>query len=230
MNDRPKGDPAVVGCILAGGLARRMGGCDKPLLPLGGKVLLAHTIDTLGPQVGTLLLNANGDPARFSGFGLPIAADPVEGFAGPLAGVLAGMAWTRANAPEATHIVTAAADTPFFPDDLVPRLHAALGEEPGVAIAACGGKRHSVFGLWAVALADDLGEWLAQAENRKVLAWVERHHNVSVDFPERAGADPFFNINTPEDLAEAERMLAGARPKAAQDDDANDISKTEASA
>ncbi|PTW57549.1 molybdenum cofactor guanylyltransferase [Breoghania corrubedonensis] len=208
MSNEAQGDPAVVGCILAGGLARRMGGCDKPLLPLGGKVLLAHMIEALSPQVGTLMLNANGDPGRFSGFGLPIAADPVEGFAGPLAGVLAGMRWTQANAPKATYIVSAAADTPFFPQDLVARLKVPLGDEPGIAIAACGGKRHSVFGLWPVALADDLAAWLANPENRKVLAWVERHRNLTVEFPPHEGRDPFFNINTPTDLAEAERILA----------------------
>ena len=228
MSDLAQGDPAVVGCILAGGLARRMGGCDKPLLPLGGKVLLAHMIEALKPQAGTLVLNANGDPGRFAGFGLPVAADPVEGFAGPLAGVLAGMRWAETNAPEATYIVSAAADTPFFPRDLVARLRAPLGEEPGISIAACGGKRHSVFGLWPVALADDLAEWLADPENRKVLVWVERHRNVAVDFPPHEGHDPFFNINTPEDLAEAERMLAGTsrqhQPTAGKD------KKTEASA
>ena len=228
MNDMAQGDPTVVGCILAGGLARRMGGCDKPLLPLGGKVLLAHMIESLRPQVGTLMLNANGDPGRFAGFGLPIAADPVNGFVGPLAGVLAGMRWAEENVPEATHVASAAADTPFFPDDLVARLRASLGEETGVAIAACGGKRHSVFGLWPIALANDLEGWLADPDNRKVLVWVERHHNLSVDFPLREGHDPFFNINTPEDLAEAERMLAGAgQPTGAA---LHDTAKTEASA
>ncbi len=213
MSNEAQDRPMVVGCVLAGGLARRMGGCDKPLLPLGDKTLMAHLIAALEPQVDMVMLNANGDPERFSRFNLPIAADPVEGFVGPLAGVLAGMRWTQANAPKAQYVVSAASDTPFFPDDLVARLLDGLGDEPGIAIAASGGNRHSVFGLWPVDLADDLAAWLSGDNPRKVLAWAERHRNLFVDFPLRDGADPFFNINTPEDLAIAERMLSDKTPQ-----------------
>ncbi|WP_321341641.1 molybdenum cofactor guanylyltransferase MobA [Breoghania sp.] len=228
MSEKAQDRPTVVGCILAGGLARRMGGCDKPLLPLGGKTLMAHLIATLEPQVDTVMLNANGDPERFSRFELPVAADPVEGFVGPLAGVLAGMRWAQANAPEARYIVSAASDTPFFPDDLVLRLLEGVGDEPGIAIAASGGNRHSVFGLWPVDLADDLAAWLSGDNPRKVLAWVERHRNLFVDFPLRDGADPFFNINTPEDLAIAERMLSGRRPKSPNADGTRENNETSA--
>jgi molybdopterin-guanine dinucleotide biosynthesis protein A len=147
----------VVGVLLAGGRARRMGGGDKCLRPLGDRPILAHVIARARPQVEALVLNANGDPARFAAFALPVAADLIEDFAGPLAGVLTGMAWARANRPDCPWIATIATDTPFFPGDLVARLRAAAqGEAAELACAASAGRAHPVFGLWPVRLADDL--------------------------------------------------------------------------
>ncbi|MCA1297289.1 molybdenum cofactor guanylyltransferase MobA [Stappia indica] len=202
----------VVGCILAGGLARRMGGGDKPLMDLGGRPMLAHVIDRLRPQVNHMLLNANGDPARFARFDLPVIADPVEGFAGPLAGVLAGLTHVRAHFPEAKGIVTVAGDTPFFPADLVARLLAERDPKaPTIVLAEASGKYHPVFGYWPVALTDPLERFLIEGTTRKVLAFVERHTNARADFtPPPGGRDPFFNINTPEDLHEAAATLAGS--------------------
>jgi molybdopterin-guanine dinucleotide biosynthesis protein A len=202
----------TVGVALAGGLSRRMGGGDKSLKLLNGRPMLAHAIDRLKPQVGGIVINANGDPERFGMFGLPVVADPVSGFAGPLAGVLAGFDWALARASEARWIVTAATDTPFFPDDLVARFVAAAGHhEKMIALAKSGGKLHPVFGLWPIALAGDLRAFLSEEENRKVLAWVDRHEMVAVEFPGFTVAgellDPFFNANTPEDMQVAETIL-----------------------
>lgn len=193
-----------LGVILAGGQATRMGGGDKGLLPLGQGTLLSSVIDRLEPQVAGLALNANGDAARFSDLGLPVMADSIEGFAGPLAGVLAGLDWAAEQGAEA--IVTAAADTPFFPCDLVPRLLlAADGMTHPLALAATpdakrGSARHPTFGLWPVALRDDLRAAL-QGGLRKVVLWTEQHDGREALFPDEAA---FFNVNTPEDLAEAE--------------------------
>lgn len=198
---------APLGVILAGGQATRMGGGDKGFLPLGDSTILGHVIDRFAPQVAGLALNANGDPARFAELALPVLPDSVEGFAGPLAGVLAGLDW--ATAQGATHIVTAAADTPFFPADLVPRLLLAA-EQMGapIALARTADGRHPTFGLWPVSLRDDLRASL-ESGVRKVVLWTDRHGTAMADFPV-LGFDPFFNVNTPEDLAEAERLLVGA--------------------
>jgi molybdopterin-guanine dinucleotide biosynthesis protein A len=198
---------AVVGVLLAGGLARRMGGGDKCLRTLWGRPILAHVIERARPQVAALVLNANGDPARFAGFGLPVAADVVEGFAGPLAGVLTGMAWTRAQRPDCPWIVTIATDTPFFPGDLVARMLSAIAQaEADLACAASGGRAHPVFGLWPVRLADQLRAAMVDEGVRKVDVWTARWRLIEVTFP-AARIDPFFNTNHPEDLAEAERLL-----------------------
>jgi molybdopterin-guanine dinucleotide biosynthesis protein A len=205
---------AVTGVILAGGQSRRMGGGDKGLLDLAGKPMLAHVIERLAPQVGRLIINANGDPARFAGLGLPVVADTVPDFAGPLAGVLAGMRWARANTPAARWIATAAGDAPLLPTDLVARSLTALRDQPGgIALAQSGGELHPVIGLWPVALADDLEAQLTQGV-RKVLAWTDRHGTVPVAFALVAvgGAelDPFFNANTPQDLDALRAALARA--------------------
>ncbi|MEM5544028.1 molybdenum cofactor guanylyltransferase MobA [Sulfitobacter sp. AS92] len=195
-----------LGVILAGGQATRMGGGDKGLLPLGQGTLLSSVIDRLEPQVAGLALNANGDAARFSDLGLPVLADSIEGFAGPLAGVLAGLDWAAEQGAET--IVTAAADTPFFPCDLVPRLLlAADGMTHPLALAATpdakrGSARHPTFGLWPVALRDDLRAAL-QGGLRKVVLWTHAHDGREALFPDEAA---FFNVNTPEDLAKAEAM------------------------
>ena len=203
---------ATIGVLLAGGQARRMGGGDKCLLELAGKPLLAHVIERLAPQTERLVLNANGDPARFAEFGLPVIADPVEGFAGPLAGVLAGFNWARENAPHARWIATAATDTPFFPLDLVPRLlDATVGQYPAIALAKSNGRMHPVFGLWPTVLFEDLREALEHG-TRKVLDWTGRHPTMTAEFPDvrlgEATLDPFFNANRPDDLAHAEALLS----------------------
>ena len=202
----------IAGLILAGGLGRRMGGGDKPLLPVGGMPMLARVIERLRPQVERLVLNANGDPARFAQYGLPVVADTIEGFAGPLAGILAGMRWSAANLPQARFMVSAAADTPFFPADLVARLGAGCGNyEDTIAIAASRAGVHPVFGLWPIALADDLENFLAAGESGKILTFADRHRRVNVPFDEIAlpsgeTVDPFFNVNTPEDAAKADEI------------------------
>ena len=191
---------APLGVILAGGLATRMGGGDKGLLPLGEGTILGHVIDRLGPQVAGLALNANGDPARFAGLGLPVVADSIDGFAGPLSGVLAGLDWAATQG--ASHIVTAAADTPFLPADLVARLTRAGGAQ-GLALAASPGGRQPTFGLWPVALRDDLRAALTGGL-RKVILWTGQHGAGTAEFPDDAA---FFNVNTPQDLATARDML-----------------------
>lgn len=197
------------GVIVAGGRATRMGGGDKCLRPVAGRPLLAHVIDRLAPQVAGLALNANGDPARFAGLGLPVLPDGVAGFPGPLAGVLAGLDWAAAQGAPA--VVTAAGDTPFLPPDLVARLRAAAGPS-GLAVAASpdeGGRlrRHPLFGLWPVALRADLRAALAAGQRRAGL-WAERQGAGLAVFESRP-FDPFFNVNTPGDLAAAEALAAG---------------------
>jgi molybdopterin-guanine dinucleotide biosynthesis protein A len=205
----------VTGVILAGGQSRRMGGGDKGLLELAGRPMLAHVIERLRPQVERLAINANGDPARFSQFGLPVVADTITGFAGPLAGVLAGMRWSAANAQAAGWIVTAAGDAPMLPADLVARLVDAMaGRAGGVALARSQGELHPVIGLWPVALAADLEDQL-RAGVRKVLDWTNRHGTVPVDFPMLPlggrEIDPFFNANTPAELDELRGLLSKSR-------------------
>jgi len=192
-----------------------MGGDDKSLKLLAGKAMIARVIERLRPQVDALVINANGDPVRFSSFSLPVAPDLDTGFAGPLAGVLAGMQWARANMPQAGWIATAACDTPFFPENFVTELRsAAEAGHARIALAASGGRSHYVFALWPVDLAGDLASTLAQGQ-RKVQDWIERHAHVAVDFaPVTIGGaevDPFFNANTLEDFAAAEALLQKER-------------------
>lgn len=206
MADPKVRELVVAGLLLAGGRARRMGGGDKCLLPLAGQPMLAHAIARLRPQVGSLALNANGDPARFRDFGLPVAGDVVEGFAGPLAGVLTGMIWARDAAPDAEWLVTAATDTPFFPEDLVARLAAAArARGADVAFAASGGRTHPVFGLWNPALLEALRKALTREDERKIDRFAGRHAVAVAEFP-TTPLDPFFNVNQPDDLVEAERL------------------------
>jgi molybdenum cofactor guanylyltransferase len=203
--------PAVAGVLLAGGQSRRMGGGDKCLRPLAGRPILAHVIDRARGQAGPLVLNANGDPARFASFGLPVAADVVEGFAGPLAGVLTGLEWAAAHAPECTHVASFACDAPFLPADLVARLSAALiAQDADLACAASQGRSHPVFGLWPVRLAGDLRRAMIEDEVRKVDIWTGRYRLATVEFPVVETAvgplDPFFNANRPDDLVVAEQF------------------------
>ncbi|MEN8656991.1 molybdenum cofactor guanylyltransferase MobA [Marivita sp.] len=206
-----------LGVILAGGLATRMGGGDKALLSVGGQTLLHRVIHRLQPQVAGIAVNANGDAARFDGFGLPVLPDSINGFPGPLAGVLAGLDWAAEQGAES--IVTVAADTPFFPANLVevlqntaqglthPLVLAATprGEEKTKSMSRSGLIRHPTFGLWPVALRDDLRVALEDGI-KKVVIWTEKHDGREAVFPTDQG-DPFFNVNTPEDLEAAEAMV-----------------------
>jgi molybdopterin-guanine dinucleotide biosynthesis protein A len=206
-----EGAGSVGGVVLAGGLSRRMGGGDKCLRRLAGRPILAHVIARTRPQVGPLVLNANGDPARFAGFGLPVAPDVVDGFPGPLAGILTGLEWTAAQAPRCAFVASFPSDAPFLPEDLVARLLAGLEVEGAdLACAASLGRSHPVIGLWPVRLKDNLRRAMVVEDIRKVDLWTSRHRLVRVEFPEvetPAGPlDPFFNANRPEDLAAAERF------------------------
>lgn len=198
----------IGGVLLAGGLSRRMGGGDKCLRPLGGRTILERIVATVRPQVGPLVLNANGDPARFAHLHLPVAADVVEGYAGPLAGVLTGMEWMRGAAPGVAWVASFATDAPFIPRDLVSRMAAALEREGAdLACARSAGQEHPVFGLWPIRLAGDLRRAMVDEGIRKVDAWTARYRLAVADF-DVGPVDPFFNTNRPEDLAEAERLLA----------------------
>lgn len=195
----------IAGVLLAGGLSRRMGGGDKSLRVLAGVPILARVIARARPQVMALVLNANGDPARFQEFGLPVVADSIPDFAGPLAGVLAGLDWAAANVAGATHLASFATDTPFLPVDLVARLAEAVADgRHDLACAASNGRTHPVFGLWSLALREDLRAAL-QSGMRKVDQWTARHRLAVVEFPAQP-YDPFFNTNTLEDLNEGERV------------------------
>ena len=196
---------ATLGVILAGGAARRMDGGDKGLRLLGGRPLLAHVIERMAPQSAGLALNANGDPARFSAFGLPVIADALPDRPGPLAGVLAGMEWAATSS--ADRVLTVPSDSPFLPLDLIARLDAARGGDEGaIALAASSGQMHYVVASWPVSLASELRAWLAEGE-RKVQRFQSRYKCVAA-FWHPTTHDPFFNVNTPEDLALAQQILA----------------------
>lgn len=204
----------IAGIVLAGGQSTRMGGVDKGLLILGGQSVLAHVVSRMAPQVAKLALNANGDVSRFGMFGLPVVTDTVEGFVGPLAGITAGVEWVAAYTP-LEFVITAAADTPFLPRNLADRLAAATeGRTEAIIVACSGGRRHPVFALWPVSMRAALKRALERGE-RKVSAFLDAHDCVEVEFPiKRWGlhpVDPFFNINTPQDFVQANRMLEGKR-------------------
>jgi molybdopterin-guanine dinucleotide biosynthesis protein A len=205
----------VVGLLLAGGQSRRMGGGDKALRLLGDVTLLDRVIERLRPQVDALLLNANGDPARFAGFALPVVPDSIPGFAGPLAGVLAGLDWAAAERPDCSYVVSVATDAPFLPADLVARL--AEGRQKAgadLASAASGGRTHPVFGLWPVRLREDLRRALVDQDIRKVDLFTGRYRLATVSFP-ATPVDPFFNANRPEDFDAAAALLpSSARSQA----------------
>jgi len=202
----------IAGVVLAGGRSTRMGGHDKAFLSLAGRPLIWHVIERLQPQVFTLVLNANGDPSRYADFRLPIVADAIAGFAGPLAGILAGLVWAQHQRPRPAAIVTAAVDTPFFPLDLVERLAIASATASAIAVARTSGCLHPVFGCFPIDCADDLAAFLRRAESRKVTDWLDHAGFTAVDFAAgEAGRDPFFNLNTPADLAAAEASISQDR-------------------
>jgi molybdopterin-guanine dinucleotide biosynthesis protein A len=200
---------SIVGLLLAGGLSRRMGGGDKALRLLGGRPLLDHVIARVRPQVAALVLNANGDPARFAGFSLPVVPDSVADFAGPLAGVLAGLDWAAANRPDCELVVSVPTDAPFLPRDLVAALVAGKqAADAELACAASGGQPHPVIGLWPVWLREDLRHAVVAEEIRKVDMWTGRYRLATVPFAEETrGVDPFFNANRPDDLDRAAALL-----------------------
>ncbi|MCV0395615.1 MAG: molybdenum cofactor guanylyltransferase MobA [Rhizobiaceae bacterium] len=202
-------DRAAIPCVvLAGGLARRMGGGDKPMREIGGRPILDHVIERLEPQCAGLVLNANGDPERFARFGRPVVADTVAGYPGPLAGILAALEWMARNRPDVEWVVSAAGDCPFLPRDLVTRLHEArLADEAELAVASSGGQTHPVIGLWKVSLRDDLRRALVEEDLRKIDRWTARYRLATAAWPTEP-VDPFFNANTVDDLYEAERLAA----------------------
>ncbi len=196
--------------VLAGGLARRMGGGDKPLRTLAGRPLLDHLLGRLSSQVPEVILNANGDPSRFAGYGLPVVADTLPDHPGPLAGILAALEWAAEHRPSLRWLVSAPGDSPFIPRDLVARLHAVREDAAlPLACARSAGQAHPPIGLWPVALRHDLRAALTAGE-RKIDRWTGRHGCAHADWPADP-IDPFFNANAPGDLAEAERLLQGAR-------------------
>jgi len=206
----------IAGIILAGGLSRRMGGQDKSLIELGGKSLISHCIDRLHPQVSTLAINANGDPLRFDTLSLPVIADVIEGHAGPLAGVHAGMQWA-AKQNDITHILTAAADTPFFPTTLANALASSISQndENAIAMAKSNDRLHPVFALWPIAIFNALDDFLINQKTRKVLAFTDQFMLIEVSFDksgDETQLDPFFNINTAEDLETAGTVLQKVQP------------------
>jgi molybdopterin-guanine dinucleotide biosynthesis protein A len=200
--------PQTLGLVLAGGLARRMGGGDKARIMIGGATILERVLARFKPQCAAVILNANGDPARFADIGLPVVPDSVPDFAGPLAGILAGLDWAAAHAPHIVDIASVPGDCPFLPTDLVERLHAvraASGQT--LACARSGDWRHPVVGLWPVALREDLRQALVGEGLHKIEIWTARHGVAIAEWPDTP-VDPFFNVNTPEDVAAAERIAA----------------------
>jgi molybdopterin-guanine dinucleotide biosynthesis protein A len=196
----------TLGLILAGGLARRMGGGDKPRTSIGGVTILSRVLERMQPQCMRLILNANGDPSRFADTGLPVIADDVPDFAGPLAGILAGLDWAAANAPDIATLISVPGDCPFLPRDLVQRLDEARRRQgTPLACARSGEWRHPVVGLWPVALRADLRHALTRENLRKIELWTARHGVALADWPAEP-VDPFFNVNTPEDAAAAARI------------------------
>ena len=197
-----------LGVVLAGGLARRMGGGDKARLRIGGRTILERVLEGFQPQCAALIVNANGDPARFSDTGLAIVADSIPDFAGPLAGILAALDWAAAYSPETADVVSVPGDCPFLPHDLVARLFSArAAARTPLACARSGDQRHPVVALWPVDVRDDLRRALVEEGLRKIEAFTARHGVAVADWPVRP-FDPFFNVNTPDDAAEAERIAA----------------------
>jgi molybdenum cofactor guanylyltransferase len=200
--------PPTLGLVLAGGLARRMGGGDKARIRVGGKTILERVLACLGAQCERTIINANGDPARFADTGLSVVADSVAGFAGPLAGILAGLDWAAANAPTCEWMLSVPGDCPFLPKNVVARLHKArIAAGKPLACARSGEWRHPVVALWAVELRDDLRRALVDQGLRKIETWTARHGVAIADWPAEP-VNPFFNVNTPEDAARAEIIAA----------------------
>jgi molybdopterin-guanine dinucleotide biosynthesis protein A len=203
--------PPTFGLILAGGLARRMGGGDKALIEIGGRTILERVIETMTPQCDGIILNANGDPSRFVRFGLPVVPDDIPDFAGPLAGILAGLDWAAAHRPDIAWMASVPGDCPFLPKDLVGKLHAARAAAgTPLACAKSGDWRHPVAGLWPVALRADLRQALVDEDLHKIEVWTARHGIAIAEWLDQP-VDPFFNVNTPEDRDRADQIATQAR-------------------
>jgi molybdopterin-guanine dinucleotide biosynthesis protein A len=196
----------VAGVVLAGGLSRRMGGGDKGLKEIGGQPILERVIATIRPQLAALALNANGDSSRFSSYGLPIIPDGVADFPGPLAGILAGLDWAASELPNIAYLLSVPTDTPFLPDDLAMRLRQAVREGAELASVISGGQTHPVIGLWPVSLRHELRQALIGENLRKIDRFTARYRLALVEYP-LTPCDPFFNVNTPEDVELAEGYL-----------------------
>ena len=206
MADTPV--PPTLGLVLAGGLARRMGGGDKARIEIGGASILDRVLATLSAQCTGIIINANGDPGRFADTGVPVVPDNVAGHPGPLAGILAGLDWLADQNNGIEWIVSVPGDCPFLPDDLVERLHGArrkMGAGVPLACARSGEWRHPVVGLWPLALRADLRKALVDEDLRKIEMWTARHGVAIADWPDQP-VDPFFNVNTPEDAERATRI------------------------
>jgi molybdopterin-guanine dinucleotide biosynthesis protein A len=202
--------PPTLGLVLAGGQARRMGGGDKALIRIGEATILERALAAIRPFCAEIILNANGDPRRFAAYGLPVIPDVVPDFAGPLAGILSGLEWAAANRPDIEWMVSVPGDCPFLPGDLVPQLHATrVAQGKPLASAQSGEWRHPVVGLWPVALRGDLRQAVVTEGMRKIEVWTARHGIAIAQWPDTP-VDPFFNVNTPEDAARAERIACTA--------------------
>jgi len=205
-------DVKTLGLVLAGGLARRMGGGDKALIEIGGKTILSRVIETLERQCESVILNANGDTSRFTPFGLPVVSDDIPDFAGPLAGILAGLDWLAAHRPDREWMVSVPGDCPFLPSDLVTRLHQ-VREQAGkpLACAKSGDWRHPVVGLWNVKLRENLRRAIVDEDLHKIEIWTARHGIAIAEWPDHP-IDPFFNVNTPEDRDRANEIARAIQP------------------
>jgi molybdopterin-guanine dinucleotide biosynthesis protein A len=203
--------PETLGVVLAGGRARRMGFADKTRIIIGGSTILDRVIARLAPQCRRLIVNANGDVASFAETKLAVVADSVPGYAGPLAGILAGLDWASEHAPDIAWMVSVPGDGPFLPRDLVARLHTARTESSAALACAGSGRRlHPVVGLWPVNLRKELRRALTDEGVRKVEEWSSRYERAIAEWPTDP-VDPFFNVNTPAEAAEAERLAARYR-------------------
>lgn len=204
--------PKTLGLILAGGLARRMGGGDKALIDIAGRTILERVVEVMAPQCDGIVLNANGDASRFAAFGLAVVPDEIPDFAGPLAGILAGLDWAALHRPDIAWIASVPGDCPFLPSNLVAKLHAArVSANKPLACAKSGDWRHPVAGLWPVTLRADLRHALVDEDLHKIEVWTARHGVAIAEWPDRP-VDPFLNVNTPEDRARAVAIAAEKRP------------------
>ncbi len=191
--------------LLAGGQSRRMGGGDKNLMKLGTKPVLSHVLDRVDFGAMPKMINANGDAARYASFGLPVCADVIDGYAGPLAGILTGLEWVAAHHADCSHMVSLATDAPFLPQDLITRLTKAIADGADIAQAMSFSRRHPVFAIWPLALAGPMRQALADEGLRKIDDFTDRYKCVTVTF--EGDPDPFMNLNRPDDFDTANAVL-----------------------